>query len=177
MEGKRIDSKLMLFTVVLVLITLLLLNYLFKNNSKEKIWDYNNITTAEDIIYIGNKVEDRKIYYNIEQIVKDYITSYEVVDKNEKTYVDYYKYLSEDYKKVLNKKEYKKVAEHFFDKLKTTYSSGYKKIEKNNILKELFKLDNNLYLGKVQSDYSENYGYIAILFNEKSFQYEIVWIE
>ena len=83
MEGQRIDSKLMLFTVVLVLITLLLLNYLFKNNSKEKIWDYNNITTAEDIIYIGNKVEDRKIYYNIEQIVKDYITSYEVVDENE----------------------------------------------------------------------------------------------
>lgn len=177
MEGQRIDSKLMLFTVVLVLITLLLLNYLFENNSKKGVWDYNTITTAEYLIYSGDKVEDRQLYYNVEQIIKEYIASYEKVDSNEKTYIDYYKYLSKDYKKILTKKEYKEKAETFFNKFKTTYSSGYQNIDKNNILKELYKLDNNVFIGKVQSDYSENYGYIAVLLNEKTVQYEIIWIE
>lgn len=177
MEGQRIDSKLMLFTVVLVLITLLLLNYLFENNSKKGVWDYNEITTAESIIYQGERVVDRETYYTIEQIIRDYINSYEVYGDDTLTYKDYYNYLSKEYKKKINQKEYEVKAEDFFNKLKIIYNTGYEMIDNTNILKDLYKLDNNVYVGKVQSDYSNSYGYIAIQLNEQSLDYQILWIE
>ena len=177
MEGQRIDSKLMLFTVVLVLITLLLLNYLFENNSKKGVWDYKETTTAASVMYQGEKVEDREVYYTVEQIIRDYINSYDAYGDDAFTYKDYYNYLSKEYKKNISKKEYEVKAEEFFNKLKIKYNTGYEMIDNTNILKDLYKLDNNVYVGKVQSDYSDSYGYIAIQFNQQSLDYQILWIE
>ena len=174
MEGKRIDSKLVLFTLVLVLITLLLLNHFLKSNSINDIWDYKNITTAGNIIYIGEKVEDRNTYYTLENIINTFINSYLSKDMN---YKDYYEVLREDYKDFLGKKKYYKAAEDFLKKFYINIGSDYQSMDTKELIKEIYLFNNNVYLCRLESSYSNQEAYIAVMLNESNNLFNIVYIE
>lgn len=179
MEGKRVDSKLLLFTLVLVLITLLLLNYLFDKNRDKGIWDYKEITSATDVMYFGEKVTDREIYYTLESIINQYLDSYINVndDKDKIMYEDYYNYLTENYKKHLSKKEYKEVAENFLNKFYININSDYEAMYTYQILKDIYEFENSIYLCRLESKRNGEIGYIALQIDQSQLAFNIVYIE
>lgn len=179
MEGKRVDSKLTLFTLVLVLIALLLLNYLLSNSRDNGIWDYDKITSLKDIMYQGEKVTDRETYYVLETIIYDYLDSY-IVDSSDKdniTYEDYYNFLTENYRKHLNKKGYKEVAGEFLNKFYINMDSDYEAMYKYQLLKEIYLLDENVYVCKLQSKRNNETAYIALRVDKAQMTFNIVYIE
>ena len=176
MEGKEIDSKLWLLTSVLVLIVLLLFNYLFKGNSTDPIWNYKEITSAINLTYLGEKIDDRKIYYTLENIVDDYVNSY-IVNEDKSSYKYYYQYLREDYKKYLGKKKYYEVSESFLKKFYININSDYEKMDTSQLIKQVYLFDNNVYLCILEGRYKKETGYFAVMLNESSNTYNIVYIE
>lgn len=178
MEGKRVDTKLLLFTLVLVLIVLLLLNYFFKNNGTDEIWNYKEITTALDVMYLGQRVTDRQTYYDLESIVVQYLNSYLAEYNGDKdTYKDYYNYLTEDYKRYLGKRKYIKVAENFLNKFYINMDSDYINMDTTQVLKNVYKFDDDVYMCELYSNSNEKTGYIAVRVNMNSARFNIVYIE
>lgn len=179
MEGKKVDSKLLLFTLILVLITLLLLNYLFEGNRTDDIWDYKEITSATDIMYKGTEITDREIYYTLETIINQYLDSYiNPYDDEEKVmYQDYYKYLAKNYRKYLGKSKYKEVAEKFLNKFYININSDYESMYTHQLLKNVHAFDNNIYLCELESKRNNEVGYIAFQVNESECAFNIVYIE
>ena len=179
MESKKIDSKLLLVTLVLVLIALLLLNKLMESNRTDEIWNYKEITTAANITYLGERITDREIYYTLENIINQYLDSYinKYNDEDKITYKDYYNYLSENYKKYLSQKEYLAVAEKFLNKFYINIESDYESMYKYQILKQIYKFDNNVYLCKLECKRNGEVGYIAFQINESELIFNIMYIE
>lgn len=179
MEGKSIDSKLLLFTLVLVLITLLLLNYLFEGNRKDEIWNYEEMTSVTDIIHLAKENKDREIYYTLEAIVNQYLNSYinPYNDEEKIMYPHYYNYLREDYKNYLSKKEYMEVAEKFLNKFYININSDYEAMYTYQLLKEVYSFGNNVYLCKLVSKRNNEIGYIAFQIDESELAFNIVYIE
>lgn len=178
MEGKKVDSKLLLFTLLLVLIALLLLNYFLGGNRVEGVWDYNNITTAEEIMYLGEEVTDRDTYYTLESVINQYLNSYINVYNEEKImYQDYYNYLEDNYKRHLSKKEYIEVADNFLNKFYININSDYESMYTYQILKGVYQFENNIYLCELVSKRNNETGYIAFQINESELAFKIVYIE
>ena len=181
MEGNKVNSKLLLLTLVLVLIVLLILNYVLSNLRSDNIWNYRKITSAEDIMYQGTVVSDRTVYYNLESIIKKYIDSYipELSDYPELSYKDYYKHLTDNYKKYLSKKKYNEVAEKFLKKFYCEVEpfEGYSYMDSTTVIKGIREFDNNIYLCELESETNKITGYIAIQMDLDLGSYYIVYIE
>lgn len=185
MEGKRVDTKLLLFTLVLVLITLLLLNYFLKGNNKDEIWNYEEITTAAELIYLGEEINDREIYYTLESIVQQYLNSYvntysEDVENDKITYVDYYDNLVQDYKEYLSKSEYEELAKKFLNKFYVNAESEYETMnymDTERIIKSVYDFGNNVYLCELKGSFTKKEGYIAIGLNTAENIFNIIYIE
>lgn len=178
MEGKRVDSKFLLFTLVLVLITLLLLNWFLGNIDNDRIWDYKEITSVLDVMYSGTRITDRETYYTLESIVNQYLNSYiNVYNEDKIMYEDYYDYLTEDYKKHLTKKEYIKVAQKFLNKFYININSDYESMDTNQVLKNIYELNNSVYICELESSRNSEVGYIAFQVNKTGRNFNIVYIE
>ncbi len=179
MEGKRTDSKLLLISLVLILIILLLLNYFLGKNRMDETWNYKKITTATDVMYKGEIVTDRETYYTLEKIINQYLDSYiNTNNDEEKTMYDsYYKYLTENYKGYLSKKEYIEVAEKFLNKFYVNINDNYETMYTYQILKDIYSFDNNIYLCVLQSNRNNEKGYIALQVNKEQSLFKIVYIE
>ena len=185
MERKRVDSKLLLFTLVLVLITLLLLNWLLGGNNTDEIWNYKEITSASDLVDYGEEIEDREVYYILESIVQQYLNSYvntynEDMKADKLSYTQYYEYLTKNYREYLSKAEYKKLAETFLIKFKVYAESEYEAMEYMDIeqvVKEIYVFENNVYLCRLKGMYTGNVGYIAIALDTSKNAFNIVYIE
>lgn len=183
MEKEKVNTKLLLFTLVLVLIVLLIFNYLLKNNSTDSVWNYKELTSGTDIIYLGKKIEDRQIYYNLEKIVTEYVNSY--LPEGEQaikdvTYEDYYDALSEKYKNYLGKNKYYEVAQKFLKKFYINVTSDYETMEymdTERIIKNIYVFENYVYLCELETSDGKNTGYIAIQMNTENNSYCIMYIE
>lgn len=184
MERKKIDSKIMLLALVLILIVLLLLNWLLGKNTYNGVWDYKNIDSASELIYLGEKVKDRSTYYTLEGIVEDYLNSFLVkVGQNQEgtlNYTEYYDYLTELYRKHLNQEEYNSVAHKFLSKFYVNAKSEYETMEymdTENVIKNIYLFDDNIYLCELRSSSTGNSGYIAFALKENDNIYKLVYIE
>lgn len=177
MEGRKVDSKLLLFTLVLVLIALLLLNHFLNKNRVDGVWNYKEIETATDVMYKGERVTDRTVFYTLETIINEYLNSYINTnnDKEKIMYDEYYNYLTESYKGYLNKKEYKEVAKNFLNKFYVDTGDG--SMYTYQLLKDIYKFDNDVYLCKLTSKRNNETGYIALQINEAKQAFKIVYIE
>ena len=190
MENKEVNTKLMLVTAILVLIVLLLLNYFLANANINEVWDYKNIESISDVIMYGQRIEDRTIYYNLEAIVTKYLNSYKNFDtiiedtEDEKVlYQDYYKHLTKDYKKHLSKKEYIKVAKKFLEKFYVDSTSSQEAMDfiafmdTEQVLKEVYAYEDNVYLCELESKYTNEKGYIAVQIDTNLSAFYIVYIQ
>lgn len=164
MGEKKVNSKLVLFTSILILICLLLLNYFFSNNEDVGIWDYDNITTAYSIMYSGEKVTDREVYYTLETVIQDYMKSYvKETDKDTVvTYKNYYNSLSKNYKKHLGKNGYYEVAEKFLSKF-FSEKLDYESIEYFNrhVIKNVYNMGDSIYFCELETSNNED-AFIAV---------------
>lgn len=183
MEGKKVNSKLLLFTLVLVLIVLLLLNKFLDGLNTNDIWNYKKLTSAQDIIQKGKIVTDREIYYNLEEIITKYVESYlseQSTNLDMINYKDYYTFLIKDYKKHLSQEEYNNVAETFLNKFYVKNVSeweAYEYMDVFSLITNIYSFDNNIYLCKLYSKETRNTGYIAIKLDLTNEGYYIVYIE
>lgn len=184
MERKKIDSKFMLFALVLILIILLLLNWLLGNNTNNGVWDYEKINSASELIYLGEKIEDRSTYYTLEGIVANYLNSFLVGESENQegtlNYTQYYEYLTEAYRKHLNQKEYNNVANKFLSKFYVNAKSEYEAMEymdTNKIIKNIYLFEDNIYLCELRGSQTGNKGYIAFALKENDNIYKLVYIE
>ena len=176
MEGKKVDSKLLLITLILVLICLLLLNTLLKKGRTDEFWNYDEIESASLLMYLGEKVTDREMYYTLENIVNQYLNSYiDNGDEEKELYDEYYNYLTESYRDYLSKRGYKKVAKNFLDKFYINIDSNYETMYTHQILKGICKFDNDIYLCQLERKNEKSY--IAFQLNESQNAFKIVYIE
>lgn len=165
MEEKKVNSKLLLFTSFLVLISLLLLNYFFSSNKDKGIWDYDNIKSAYSILNYDDEVTDREIYYNLENVIQGYLKSYvkETSSSDIVTYKDYYDSLTDNYKNYLGKNGYYEVAEKFFNKFyknKLDYDT-MQYFGEQHVLKNVYNIDNSVYLCRLEGNNNEE-AFIAL---------------
>lgn len=164
MEEKKVNSKLVLFTSILVLICLLLLNYFLSNNEDVGIWDYDNLTSGYSIMYSGEKVTDREVYYTLETVIQDYMKSYvKDTDNDVVTYKDYYNSLSKNYKKHLGKNGYYAVAEKFFSKFfakKLDYET-MQYFSNKHVIKNVYEVEKSVYLCELKDSNNES-AFIAL---------------
>ncbi len=186
MEGGKVNSKLLLFTLILVLIVLLLLNYFFNKSKVDGVWDYKDLGGIQTVMYLGEKTYDRDTYYNLEEIVKQYLNSYvdtysqDINSSDKLNYKEYYKYLTDSYKNYLSKAEYEKVAETFLKKFYINASSEYEVMdymEDTNVIKNIYEYDNDTYLCELKSSQNGSVGYLAVRVNMQDNQFYIVYIE
>lgn len=175
MERKKVNSKLLLITLTLVLIALFLLNYFFSEKRAEGFWDYNNLESANIIRHLGNKVTDREIYYTLEEIVNQYLDSYIEKDEEKMNYMDYYNSLTDSYKKYLGRKKYKEAAENLLNKFYININSDYISMYKNKVLKKAYAFDNNIYLCELSRNNEE--AYIAFQLDEGQTAFKIAYVE
>lgn len=175
MVENKVDSRLLLITLILILISLLLLNNFMGQNRQDDVWNYKEMVTANDIKYLGTSVTDRQIYYSLENVVNKYINSYNVTNTKEDDidYKQYYQYLAKNYKKHLSKKEYIEVAEKFFSKFYALGEYAYT----YNTLKNVYLFDNGIYLCELNSKTNNDLAFLAIQLNTMSNTYNIVYIE
>lgn len=182
MGGNRVNTKLLLVTLILGLIALLLLNYFFKNNRVDGVWNYAKIDKVNTIINQGERTNDREVYYNMESIIKQYMNSY-LIDESEEdnmNYMDYYNYLTDYYKTYLSKSEYKEVADNFFSKFYVQTESQYERttfMDVEGIIQSIYEYADNTYLCELKSSYNNTIGYFAARINIQENQFYIVYVE
>lgn len=189
MENLNMSNKTLLLVLSIILVLFIIINYLI-NNLEEAEYDYESLS-ASTLMYQGEEIKDRKIYYTLEGIIKKYLSSYYGIDSNgneiyleeepEYNYQEYYEALTEDYKNYLGKKGYTEVAEKFLNKFYIqgggSEIEGHNYMYTYNIIKQIYKIDQNTYICELYSYINNKYGYIGIVINPNIQEYRIFILE
>lgn len=183
-KNKQILLGLIVIMSILGGLTLIMKSW---SSNKEKTWDYSTNKISYEIISSGKLIYDRQTYWQLDDIIFQYVNSY-IYNQDENTkkiakapYKEYYNALTKDYKKVLNKNEYVNKSEMFFNKilLETESPSGFYEENKNRISKVLL-YDNNMYLCEIEG-LDKNFPivncYIGIKLDSSSNKFSIFYIE
>lgn len=189
MEKLNVSNKTILLVLTIILILLIIINYLI-NNLRDNKYIYEDISVTK-LMYQGEEITDRTIYYTLENIIVKYISSYygttstgveiELEEEPEYNYQEYYEALENSYKKHLGKKEYLELSEKFLNKFYV--ESGDQDIEVHyymdtyNIIKGIYRIKENTYICELYSSSNYEYGYIGIVLDPPSQEYRIFIIE
>lgn len=194
--------------LLLIIVLLLIATNILKNKLEEKPeWEYSKtfkVDSIEDIVSSSKKTNNRKRYWELTSIIDTYVSSI-LVDEDmnkefEYSYEDYYKLLTKEYKRGLNKKEYNELARDFVYRFayETNDKNGtYKKVEYS--IKDVYLYDNDMYLCYISVDDNEmsdimrnayylnnsedvvreikTDGYIGIKLNQNNGTYKIFYLE
>ena len=178
MKFDDLTTKQKIGILLLVLITLIVLNYFMKNirdSSNTKKIDYKT-ATGEQILYSSTEVFDRKIYLSLEQVISEYISSYYQTETKD-NYKKYYSMLSKKYKSFLGKGKYEKKAEAFLDKFKHVGEiTKQVYMEKDNVLNTVAEYDTNKYICQLKNDLGD-IAYIGIELDYKTKNAYIFYLE
>lgn len=169
----------------IIVIVLFIGTVILKNINKEEQfkWNYNNITSAKNVLKNGNEIRNRTLYWQLKEIISDFLITSEdeeITDAHanqEKTdYMEYYEVLSEKYKKHLSKNEFKQKADMFFNKFLLEDHLGYKYVG-NFIIQKIYKYNDNMYLCVLIEEYNQEIGYIGIELDEDKSNFRIFYME
>lgn len=172
------DQKLKLVVLILVLILLLVLVNILKNiKYQDKIWNYSKINSALEVINEGKPISDRKLYYELENIIIRFIvsnTGTEATKKNygveyDTTYEDYYSILTDSYKRHLSKQEYNELVKSILDKFNAA------SMDLNGILQMIIMYEDNKYLCLLSN--KQQFAYFGVKLNSNNNSYEIFYLE
>lgn len=182
----NVDSKYKLIALILVLIILIIGVNILKNiRTKDEIWNYDEITSATDVISSGSIVSERAIYYKLEDIVVRFLLANDNIATNNLTtenigydasYKEYYSILTADYKRHLSRAEFNRKSEEFLNKFISEIDmEKYKVIETRNIIKAIYRYDNEKYLCVLMAN--NNTSYLGVKLNSDNNTYNIFYIE
>lgn len=180
---EREDKRIILFALVLVVIILgILLFIINRSEARKSLWNNYDDLTYADIFLEATLVEDRGIYWALDDIVSKFIESSlsDELDLSANTvnYKDYYEVLYDNYKKHLGKNGYDKVATNFFSKFVASETIEETTVESTNLIDAIYLVDEDTYLCNLTSKIKQDvFASIVIRLNTDTKSFEIMYIE
>lgn len=186
-KNKQIIIGLVIVMAILAMLTGIMKGWLVQDAK----WDYKKINSAKDLISKGEISYERRIYWQLDEILKQYIYSY-MYDQDTDTkeiakapYKDYYKALTSDYSKYLSVSEYNKKAKIFLENMviesdspKGMYSPLPYKIA------NIYKYSGDVYLCEIEVKYAgenniqkQRTMYMGIKLFERESKFNICYLE
>ncbi len=201
---EKLDKKIKYIIILFIITTVMFFTteVIKKNIDKNTKFKYT-FSTIEEILDENKSISSRKTYFEIRNIINSYFSTKgydEIGNKSNYEYSDYYSVLSNEYKKVISKKNYLKLSSEFIDRFiyKDPANEEISKIAPFDISK-IYSFENNIYLCKLEVDftrlddyiikqyvgdlsgdrfgYKMSKGYIGIKLYENHNKYEIVYME
>lgn len=183
-------EKLALSITVLVLVVIIMSVLVNLNDDEIKV-EYENFN-VENAIKESITTTNRQIYVDLNEIISNYLASYnmeikaadENVDFSKIKYTreEYYRVLSDEYKKVLSKKDYMDVSNKFCMKFISASKYGEYVEVKNSIINCIYvlpskKYGEDMYICKLNTISKNDTAYIGINLNQYQKIYSIFYIE
>lgn len=176
------QMKKLLFIIIIVIILLILvwIFRIFRNNSDIKkhalVKDYNSVSSYVYFSTQGNITYDRQIYWDLNDIISEYINSVRYTTNEAAfTLANYYEALTPEYKLHLGEIGYNNLSNSFIEKFKIN-SAEEGNYKTHNIINEIYELPNNMYLCELNGT-SDNKAYIGIVLYKNNKTFEIFYIE
>lgn len=182
---KNEDKKIWLFALVLLVVILGIILGIIRNNANEKIlwYNYEKFSYA-DLFLRAKKVEDREVYWTINDIIADFVSSYVKPGETYNdastmpaTYEDYYNVLYENYRDHLGKKGYLEVSKTFLEKFVIRNDIEAASIKSYDIIDSIYLVEENIYLCNLSCDTNNTKAYIVLKLNSDEKTFEIMYME
>lgn len=181
MEDVDKNKKLYILSGILLIVALAIATNFIRKNLGSDVYN-TDIKNRQDLLNPTSITYDREIYYTIDNILTEFVSSYSIDDslKASASYEEYYDVLSKSYKDKLGKKQYKEKAETFFKRLEYTTGSEMDKrdiIVSRNIIRSIFDIGDDMYVCSVGIINKNDIGYIGIKLNKMKNTYEIFYLD
>ena len=174
----NITQKQRLILVITSLILLLIVFYLLKNITKPSEGINYKKTDITDLLISSSTIKDRDIYWNLDEIVTEFISSYKVgTNKNINGTSYYYNSLDPYYKKYLGKKKYNEIANNLINKVMGENRDDFSSLP-TPLITKLNKLNNydNAYICELSTSNTNDSAYIGIILDTDKKRYNIFYI-
>lgn len=182
MEIEEKSKRLYILAGVLLIFALAVAVNFMRNNLNQKI-NYNSDDVVADLLKSATVTYDRAIYYTLEDIIVNYIYSFDPESfylEDQIGYEEYYEVLDETYRSKLGKAKYMETAKNFFESVRYTNSSSMDSITMTittDIIRKIYDLGNNQYLCLVGVENGTKFGYIGIKLDTYNTTYNIFYLE
>lgn len=178
---ERFTKRQKIIFLITALVALIFLSSLFgylSRKSDEKVIDYKS-ANGENIIADSAITYDKIKFYELQDIITKFINSYLENDEDNTNYKNYYKTLTDEYKKYLSKSKYYEVTKNLCNKFVVTDSVDITKMMRTNgILKSVYVYDTDKYICKLQGNNEEvSYIGIKLIENTKEPYAQIFYLE
>lgn len=174
----NVTSKQRLVFLVTMLILIIVVFFVLKNiNKKNDGIDYNN-TDLSDFKTNSSIINDRGIFWNLNDIVANYINAYQAeYNKETKNFDYYYKALDPNYKKFIGKKKYLELSNNVVTKV-LGENRDILTLLPNPVITEVSKLDKyeSAYLCKLSTIKEDEEAYIGVVLDTQNKRYNIFYI-
>lgn len=173
-------QKFILLTIALIVLVLLTLIIKGALSPKPFKIDYKSADGAS-LVEFSNQESSRTIFYELNDIVKKYIDSFDEMDlfgDKKADYIPYTKYydvLDDNYKSYLKKERYVEIANAFYKKYNYSFTDGEYQFD-NIIIDTVYKFMDDMYISTLISR-SEEKMYIGIKLIPNASEYKIFFIE
>lgn len=178
-KNKKIIIVLLLIIILLCIGTNILRHFI---NKTKNVWNYKEITSAEELLHKGEKISDRNIYWQLKDIIYNFISTRsdevnsQLEDDKKVDCIEYYDVLSKAYRKFLSKEEFLERAVRFTDKFLLERQLVYKYVD-DFVIEEIYVYDDNKYLCVLKANGEKEKGYIGIELNKKDQRFSIFYVE
>ncbi|MDD3303672.1 MAG: hypothetical protein PHP54_02005 [Clostridia bacterium] len=143
---------------------------------KKREIDYTKMN-ATKFIEQGELNNDREIYWSLNEIISNIISSYKNIDEKDSITPDkFYHVLTDEYREYLGKNKFNKRMDSFLQKfiIENPYSNS---IKTTRVVSEVYSLSNNKYMCKLSPSKDGVEAYIGIILNTLDKTYGIFYIE
>ncbi len=172
---------LLLIVFVILMVSTSILRIINKNN--KTTWKYGSFTSASDILYKAEIIDNRRIYWSIKEIINNFLSTMQDAEFDDtasidkKTVSDYYSVLSDEYKRTMSNEEFEEKAKNFILSFLLEDHLGNKYVDEF-IIKNVYLFDNNKYLCELSlKDSDDTVGYFGVELDENKAKFSIFYIE
>lgn len=174
----NITQKQRLVLVITFLLALVIIFYILRTiTTKPEGIDYKN-TDSMDLLISSSEINDRNIYWNLNEIISQFINSYQSSFNNEIKDLDYYYgALDPNYKKFLGKKKYIENSNNLITKVIGENKDVFSMLPEQ-LITSMYRLDDydNAYLCKLTTVNETEEAYIGIILDTDHNKYNIFYI-
>lgn len=174
----NITQKQRLVLVITFLLVLVILFYILRAvTTKNEGIDYKNTETI-DFIINATEINDRNVYWNINEIISQFINSYQSSYNKEIKDLDYYySALDPNYKKFLGKKEYLEISNNVITKVVGENKDVFSMLPEP-LITSIYRLNDydNAYLCELSTTNENEEAYIGIILDTDHNKYNIFYI-
>lgn len=185
---ERLNSKQKLLFLAVCLVLLIVGTTIVSSlDFEKKTIDYKKIEIY-DLLIESNETNDRDDYWTLNNIILNFMKSYQTVEKMDTSNLveyhysgasleEYFNALDPDYKKFLGKKGYMEKAKNMISKMVTWNDNGFV-LKDEDIINTVYKMNNyDGYICSLNSYSSEESTYIGIILDKEKKEYNIFYLQ